>query len=112
MNQIRRTLAAGALLALGWGSLTGCVTTTTSGKQPEMAVLHCGRIIEVEVHNTDKVAHRYTVSIEITHDEMTETELASSESVAPGAKATLTTEILGEGAGARCTILGAQTFPG
>ena len=72
-------LAGGVLLAAG-----GCVLTVTSGVQPEIKVTCPDRTVQAVVKNTDSVAHRYTVTVAVRHDEMTEDVLLSSESVAAG----------------------------
>ena len=99
-------LAGGVLLVAG-----GCVLTVTSGVQPEIKVTCPDRTVQAVVKNTDSVAHRYTVTVAVRHDEMTEDVLLSSESVAAGSTTTLretiqTEEPIG------CTLKGVQSFPG
>ncbi len=94
------------LLAAG-----GCVLTVTSGVQPEITVSCPDRTVEAVVKNTDSVAHRYTVTVAVRHNGMTEDFLLSSESVASGRTATLRETIQTEEAIA-CSLKGVQAFPG
>ncbi|MDO5533471.1 MAG: hypothetical protein Q4F65_02315 [Propionibacteriaceae bacterium] len=111
MSRTPRVLTAAALsLAVASAALTGC-TTITSGPAPEMRVLTCGPRVDVEVHNTDDAPHRYTVTISVRHDGMSEDVQASTDTVQPEARAVATAEVLG-GQDAECSIIGVQAFPG
>lgn len=106
------TLRLGMIGVMPALALTGCVTTVTSGPQPEISVITCGPdTIEVQVHNTEDKAYRYTVTVEVTHDEMTETELVSTDAVAAGQTVTESIPV-GEWEAATCRVEGVQSFEG
>lgn len=104
------TLRMGLIVAVPAVALAGCVTTVQSGPQPETSVITCGPdTLEVQVYNTEDTAYRYTVSVEVSHDEMTETELVSFDAVAIGQKVTESIPV-GEWEAATCRVEGVQSF--
>ena len=104
------TLRLCMIVAITAVALAGCVTTVQSGPQPETSVITCGpNTLEVQVHNTEDTAYRYTVSVEVSHDEMTETELISFDTIAGGQQATESIPV-GEWEAATCRVEGVQSF--
>jgi len=90
--------------------LAGCVTTVQSGVQPETEMKTCGpHVLAVRVSNTDSKAHRYTVSVAVNHDGMTETEMVSTDLVSPDTTTVASTDGLAWDE-AQCEVAGVQTF--
>jgi len=114
MNPMSPMLRRGALAMAATGvllAMSGCVLTIGSGVQPETTVACPGQTVEVTLKNTDAVAHRYTVTVAVRHDDMTEDVLLSSEAVPAGGTVRLTETIQTEEP-IGCTLEGVQTFAG